>query len=380
MPRERGQEVRERAYAIWEHEGRPEGHMLDHWLRAEAEVVTDDVSGTRNDGKREPSPLREPGDTANLKARHAVQVSAFQRGTGVAIKDVLVCLNASETSERHLRLAANLSRQHRAHLTAAYLLSGHERTSDSVYGPGAIEIGIVGPAIARIGEERHDSSNADREGNAPQHSFGVETAESHFRETLQLTGITGEWYIFDPGEVDELIAMATAADLVIVGQHNPETPATAEFRPEKIVVACGRPLLVLPYIKTAASVGKRVLVAWDGTREATRAVHDSLPLIAEAEAVTVIAVGGSESDIRRRHASLHRVVRHLERHGLVVCAEEDVQSGLTVSDLLLSRATDLGADLIVAGAYHHSRFREAVLGGVSRELLNHMTVPVLMSH
>jgi nucleotide-binding universal stress UspA family protein len=238
-----------------------------------------------------------------------------------------------------------------------------------------MEIGITGSAVPRTGEERHESSDADRGG-----PFGTETAESHFREALQLSGIAGEWYMFDRGEADELIAMATAADLVIMGQHNPETPATEEFRPEKIVVACGRPLLVLPYIKTVASVGKRVLVAWDGTREATRAVHDALPLIAEAEDVTVIVVAGSEGDIRRRHASLHRVVRHLARHGLAVRAEEDVQSSLTVSDLLLSRAGDLGVDLIVAGAYHHSRFREALLGGVSRELLSHMTVPVLMSH
>ena len=96
--------------------------------------------------------------------------------------------------------------------------------------------------------------------------------------------------------------------------------------------------------------------------------------------MTVIAIAGRESDIKRRHTSLHRVVRHLGRHGLAVRAEEETQSGLTVSDLLLSRASDLGADLIVAGAYHHSRLREAVLGGVSRELLSHMTVPVLMSH
>jgi nucleotide-binding universal stress UspA family protein len=260
------------------------------------------------------------------------------------------------------------------------LLSRHGRTSDSVYGPGAIGIGIAGPAIAGISEERHDSSNADRGGNAPLYAFTAEASESRFHETLQLNGIAGEWYIFDPGEINELIAMATAADLVIAGQHNPETPAIAEFRAENIVIACGRPLLVVPYIKTVTSVGKRILVAWDGTREATRAVHDSLPLIAEAEAVTVIAVASSEDDIRRRHVSLHRVVRHLGRYGLAVRAEEDVQSGLAVSDLLLSRASDLGADLIVAGAYHHSRFREALLGGVSKELLDHMTVPVLMSH
>jgi nucleotide-binding universal stress UspA family protein len=136
----------------------------------------------------------------------------------------------------------------------------------------------------------------------------------------------------------------------------------------------------LPYAGTFSSVGKRVLVAWDGTREATRAVHDALPLIAAAEAVTVVSVASRESDFERLHRSLERIVRHLERHGLAARAEEDVKTGMTVSDALLSRAIDLDADLIVAGAYHHSKFREALLGGVSRELLDHMTVPVLMSH
>ena len=77
---------------------------------------------------------------------------------------------------------------------------------------------------------------------------------------------------------------------------------------------------------------------------------------------------------------LDRIVRHLERHGITVRAEQILQRDLPVSDVLLSRAADLDADLTIAGAYHHSQFREALLGGVSRELLEHMTAPVLMSH
>jgi hypothetical protein len=122
----------------------------------------------------------------------------------------------------------------------------------------------------------------------------AETVERRFRETLQLGGIAGDWHLFVRGGAAELIALAKAADLVIVGQHLHEAPASAEFRPEEIVVACGRPLLLLPYAGTFSSVGKRVLVAWDGTREATRAVHDALPLIAAAEAVTVVSVAGRE--------------------------------------------------------------------------------------
>src|SRR5215475_7888223 len=108
MPNAREQEVRERAFVIWEHEGRPEGRRVDHWLRAEAEVLSDGASGTQNEDKGNLFWPREPGDTADLKAPHASRSSAFQRGTGATIKDVLVCLNASEASIPHLRLAANL--------------------------------------------------------------------------------------------------------------------------------------------------------------------------------------------------------------------------------------------------------------------------------
>jgi len=296
------------------------------------------------------------------------------------IKDILVCLDASEVSEHRLRLAAGLAREHGAHLAAAYLLSELGTTHGQVYGPGALGIGLIGPAGARADEGSGASSNPDRTPDVPQRVLRAETVERRFREISQVDGIAGDWHLFDRGEAAELIALAKAADLVIAGQHLPEAPAGAEFRPEEIVVACGRPLLVLPYAGTFWSVGKRVVVAWDGTREATRAVHDALPLIAAAEAVTVVSVAGRESDFERLHPSLARIVRHLERHGLAARAEEDVQAGITVANALLSRAADLNADLIVAGAYHHSQFREAVLGGVSRELLDHMTVPVLMSH
>jgi nucleotide-binding universal stress UspA family protein len=96
--------------------------------------------------------------------------------------------------------------------------------------------------------------------------------------------------------------------------------------------------------------------------------------------VTVIFVGAQEASLERQRPSLDRVVMHLRLHGIKAEAEQTLQSGLAVSDVLLSRAADLGADLIIAGAYHHSQLREALIGGVSRELLEHMTVPVLMSH
>ena len=197
---------------------------------------------------------------------------------------------------------------------------------------------------------------------------------------MHINATHGEWHLFDRGETDQLIALAKSTDLVIIGQHMPDTPSSAEFRPQQVVVACGRPLLVVPYVGNFPSVGKHVLVAWDGSREAVRAAHDALPLMAGATAVTVIAVAATARGLERNHTSVDRIVHHLARHGLPVRSEESPQGDIAISDLLLSRASDLDADLIVAGAFHHTRFREALIGGVSHDLLRHMTVPVLMSH
>jgi nucleotide-binding universal stress UspA family protein len=154
----------------------------------------------------------------------------------------------------------------------------------------------------------------------------------------------------------------------------------ARFRPNDVVMAVGRPVLVVPYAGTFKTVGKRSLVAWDGTREANRALNDALPLLADAQAVTVMFVGANEQDLEQHWPALERIVGHLQGHGVNATAEETMRGGLAISDILLSRAADLVADLIVMGGYHHSQLREALIGGVSRELLEHMTVPVLMSH
>jgi nucleotide-binding universal stress UspA family protein len=108
--------------------------------------------------------------------------------------------------------------------------------------------------------------------------------------------------------------------------------------------------------------------------------RDALPLIGGAEAVTIMHVGTEQADLDRDRPSLERIVSHLARHGIEAQAEESLHPAVSVRNALLSRAADLGADMIVAGAYHHSRLRESLLGGVSRDLLDHMTMPVLLSH
>jgi nucleotide-binding universal stress UspA family protein len=201
-----------------------------------------------------------------------------------------------------------------------------------------------------------------------------------FEERLGNAGIAGEWRLGE-GPAHEVVATSGRyADLVVVGQDNPDEWAFGNV-PDlavELVFAVGRPVLVVPYIGAPATLGERIMVAWDGSREATRAVNDALPLLERAKHVTVLAInptGRRDGDIPSADICLH-----LARHGVEAEAAHVESGEIGVGDMLLSRAADDGADMIVMGAYGHSRLREMALGGVTRNLLAHMTVPVLMSH
>src|SRR6266542_3099486 len=285
--------------------------------------------------------------------------------------DILVCLDPTDAGEHRLHLAASLAREHQAHLSAAYVLTENTAGATAYGGlgvaapagatglaEGSLVVGIPAPGIPPAPN--------------PDTTRGAELAdiiEQRYREAVRQHAVAGDWHLFSAGEAAELVALAKTVDLVVYGQATRDYRVPSGFRPEDIVIACGRPMLVMPYAGHFAAIGQRVLVAWDATREATRALHDALPLLDKAEVVTVITVRAREADFDRDRPGLDRVVRHLERHGIAAHPEEALQGDLPVSDVLLSRAADLDADMIVAGAYHHSQFREALLGGVSRELL-----------
>jgi nucleotide-binding universal stress UspA family protein len=295
----------------------------------------------------------------------------------MALKDLLVVMEPGTAGEGRLKLALNLARTHRAaHITSCYLMREDRAAAVLPGAPLNPGPGILVPSEAQTqGEDRGFSP-------APPVSREAERAEQIeelFRAELRTNAIGGEWHLFSPGETAALIEIAKSFDLTILGQLSPEIRSTA-FRPDEIIIATGRPILVVPYAGTFDAVGRRVLVAWDGTREAVRAANDALPLLEKAEAVTVMFVGAQQTVLEQHRPSIERMVEHLRRHGISANAEATLQGDLRISDVLLSRAADLVADLIVAGAYHHSQLREALVGGVSRELLEHMTVPVLMSH
>jgi nucleotide-binding universal stress UspA family protein len=284
----------------------------------------------------------------------------------VNLRDIVVFLDVGAASEERLRLATSIARQHEAYLCAVFLQD--DRVAELPSGLSVPRIGLMAGAPIPVATEVSRSV------------MFADTAERRFRDCLRSFRGEGDWYALDRASTAELIALARAADLIVIGQVNPNARPAPAMRPEEIVVACGRPVLMVPYIGSYAQVGRRVLVAWDGSREAVRALNDALPLISSAEAVTVITVRAHPKDSERDPMSMNRIIRHLTRHGIVVRPEEIPRGSNTISDILLSRASDYSVDLIVAGAYHHSPLREALVGGVSRGLFQHMTIPVLMSH
>ena len=303
----------------------------------------------------------------------------------MALCDMLVCLDGTAAGDGRLRLALELAQANKAHLSGIYTLpeSREVASPPPPQGLAGFPPTILGPpspvGAAAVGGEPVSTtapgSQTLRESEQAGH------VEQSFREALQEHALAGEWHVLGHTSLEELIALAREVDLAILGQYSSEEANTATWlRPDDVMIGIGRPVLVIPYAGTFERVGKRVLVAWNGTREASRALHDALPLIGAAEAVTLMHIGAHQADLDRDRPWLDRIVRHLQRHGIEAQGEESPRGDIAISDVLLSRAADLGADMIVAGAYHHSPLRETLFGGVSRGLLDHMTVPVLMSH
>jgi nucleotide-binding universal stress UspA family protein len=275
----------------------------------------------------------------------------------VGLKDLLVHVDNDPACTSRVDVSVGLAAKHGAHLTGLHVLGSPPL-------PGYVEIEL--PPSLREEQRRHLEELARH-------------AEKRFRDRARRRGILSEWQLDRGDLVGAMRLHARYADLTVLGQgiDLQNAPSDLAFLPEELALGVGRPVLVVPRYGTFETVGERVLIAWNGSREATRAVHDALPLLTRAAKVAVLSIDPHDSGSRVPSAD---ITLHLARHGVSAEADSTVALDIAVGDVLLSRAADLGADLIVMGAYGHSRVREMVLGGATRHILQHMTVPVLMSH
>jgi len=168
--------------------------------------------------------------------------------------------------------------------------------------------------------------------------------------------------------------------VTVLGQADPDDPDALPDLPERVILGAGRPVIVVPYAGTFKTMGQRVVVAWNASREATRAVNDALPLLERAASVRVLSINPHGGRSGHGAVAGADISLHLARHGVRVEAASVNASDVRVDDMLLSQAADCGADLIVMGAYGHSRLGEFVLGGATRHILRQITMPVFMSH
>jgi nucleotide-binding universal stress UspA family protein len=278
-------------------------------------------------------------------------------------KDLLVVLDSEPSARGRIELAAALAERFEAHLVGLYALP----TPEAPRHFGYYDPALLDPFFEELRIRAREVAEKVREA---------------FEHITRLRGISAEWREVPDGPEADPALHARYADLTILGQFDPDPSEgdTIRPRPEQVTLASGRPILVLPYAGRFESVGRRVLIGWNATREAARAANDAMPLLTAAEVVTVLTIDAREGP--QGHGALPGadISLHLARHGVKAEIERTVSADLPVGDVLLSRAAELAADLLVMGAYGHSRARELLLGGATRSLLRSMTVPVLMSH
>jgi nucleotide-binding universal stress UspA family protein len=288
----------------------------------------------------------------------------------MTIKDLLVHFGDSERAEYHLTVACELAKRHSARLTGLLVVEptlGPQAQFE--FAPGAIgaATGALSRAPTVMPQARFDSAAA-------------KGLEARFLAVTEEHGIDAEWHAAI-GSAATVADFALYTDLTIVSQRDPDRAASNDFVkvPEAVLLASGRPVLTIPYTGNFRTIGRRVMVAWKRGREAARAVNDAWPILAKADSVTLVAVNPDAPGADGLD-SASRITQHLARHGVRAQVERPIMKDIDDATVLLNAASDMAADLIVAGGYGHSRIRELALGGVTRTLLNEMVAPILMSH
>ncbi|MDP2696803.1 universal stress protein [Thalassospira sp.] len=278
-------------------------------------------------------------------------------------RDMLVHIDNSKSCVERLSVALKVAKDQKAHLTGLYVLTQFEI-------PRFMEVQIS----ADIMKQQRDAM-----------AEGAKTAKAAFEAACDKAGVPYTWQEAHSlsSEIAETVAMyARHHDLTVLGQYNPEcSEATSVSEmPDKVILTAGAPVLIVPYIGKFETIGTRVMVAWKPYREAVRAVNDGMPFLETAKSTLVLCADPNKAARDSIPVPKVDIAERLERHGVKVRKETLDANGISIGDLLLSRAADESIDLILCGAYGRPRLRELMLGGVTQHLLRHMTVPVLMSH
>jgi nucleotide-binding universal stress UspA family protein len=269
----------------------------------------------------------------------------------MALKDIIVYLDGEPGCTARLMAAIDLARRHGA------CLKGLHAVSHPFYAPQR--------------DFEHDYSKE----------------RDFFLGAASKSGVKAEWLYVDWGVVgvslSEIIAFhACSTDLLIIGQPGKDARSKREGLelPERLILGSGRPVVVFPRDSDIFQFGDKVLVAWRGGREATRAIHDALPLLKGSSRIDIVSVVSGEEERQREQISLMAVDVYLARHAIEARTATIDGKGRSVADLILERIREEGSDLLVMGGFSYNARGIPIFNKLARELMAHMTVPILLSH
>jgi nucleotide-binding universal stress UspA family protein len=272
-------------------------------------------------------------------------------------------------------VVVNLTGGHPQDYAADYAISLAQTFGAHVVGVGFIYEPVIPGSV--LGGVPTDLIEVQREENTK----AAKAAIARFETAAKAAGVASETRMLDAsiaGAADLFGRIARRFDLAVVGQAQREQGASEELLIEGALFGSGRPVIVVPVAQKDPVKLDRVMLCWDGSRPAARAIADAIPFMARAKATEIVVVTGERD--KSGEITGANMKRHLARHGIEVEIKRIAAGGADAQSTIVKHAAESGADFIVMGGYGHSRLREFILGGVTRSILRSMPVPVLMSH
>lgn len=283
----------------------------------------------------------------------------------MTFRTILVNLNHEARVPALIAAAVAVARSSEAHVIGLYVMPPLFMPSD---------------VILPMGSEFYEQQITEHRAQAEriQTLFDRQTRGEPFVAEWRVSGDARSAY----GSIaDGVVLQSRAAELVIVSQASDGiAPPMLTDIPERVALESGRPVLVVPVSWQPCAFGTSIAVAWNNSREAARATFDALPFLRKAKSVQLISAGDDKDEDGATALPAADIAATLARHGLNVTAATVADTARNAGPTLLARMIADGCDMLVMGAYGHSRMREFILGGATRDILKNMTVPVLMSH
>ena len=275
-------------------------------------------------------------------------------------KDIAVFLDATSDGDKVGRHAAALAHRHKAHLVGVYGISHAAIDPAESYARGSRALHSVFARMREADEEK---------------ALGV---AREFAALSSEFGISSEFRIVWRNDAEDSALSALHCDLIVAAHPKPEA-LPQSWSAERLLLATGTPVLLIPRNWSGETIGDNVLVAWNRSREARRAVNDAIPFITTADKVVIVTVDADRDPGRYGSEPGSHLVEHLSRHGAHAVVTEVSSQGRSISGAILAQAAQQSADLLVMGAYSHPRTTEILFGGVTRSLIADTHLPMLIS-